>query len=66
MSEQPKRRRKRQPEPPRRLEEWRIKGLDHVFPGFAAWYLANYDEHGVMIPSATLPELKRMFDKEEQ
>lgn len=47
----PRRRRKKDAEPAdRRIPEAKLTALDGIFPGFAAFYRANYDEAGKLRP----------------
>lgn len=64
MVDQPKRKRhKKQPEPPKRLEEKTINAMGEIFPGFDTWYRANYDEQGKMLPSTKVPGLRPSHDE---
>jgi hypothetical protein len=45
-NERASRHRRRRAPAPQRLSEQGLTALDQIFPGFAEWYRANYDEQG--------------------
>lgn len=50
----------------KRITEQQLVGLGDIFPGFALWYRANYDETGNLLPSGQIPGLTQVKESESE